>query len=115
MLILDDWATICDNAKGVFGIIGIFVTIIKIFIPLALIVFGMLDMGKAVTNGDEKEIKKELVTFIRRAIAAIVVFFIPTIVGIVMQLINNSLSDANACGYAQCVSDVTGVSGKCGN
>ncbi len=118
MLILDEAAIFCQNTQGLFSILGIFVTAIKIFIPIALIVFGMIDMGKAVTNGKEDEIKKSLMTFIRRAIAAIVVFFIPTIVGVIMQLVNNSLTQdpgnaTDVCGYDQCVKAVTGIGGKC--
>ena len=117
MLIFDEAAIFCDNTAGLFSILGIFVTAIKIFIPLALIVFGMLDMGRAVTNGKEDEIKKSLMTFIRRAIAAVVVFFIPTIVGMLMQLVNNSLKTGDdvedACGYDKCIKNVTNVGGKC--
>ncbi len=116
-ILADEASIFCNDTGGLFSILGIFVTAIKIFIPIALIVFGMIDMGKAVTNGKEEEIKKSLMTFIRRAIAAVVVFFIPTIVGVIMQLVNNSLrqggDDPDACGYQQCIQNVTGVKGKC--
>ena len=110
---MDSIGLFCDNTKGLFSLLGIFITAIKIFVPIALIVFGMLDLGKAVTSGNDDEIKKQLKSFLMRAIAGVLVFFIPTIVGLVMQMINQSLSDANACGYSVCVSQVTGVSGKC--
>ena len=109
-------STFCSN-EGVltlFSILGIGVTAIKIAIPIILIIMGMLDMGKAVTSGKDDEIKKELVVFLKRAIAAILVFFIPSLVGLIMQIVNNSLTDSNACGYSQCVSKLTGVGGKCG-
>ena len=105
----------CSN-EGVltlFSILGIGVTAIKIAIPIILIIMGMLDMGKAVTSGKDDEIKKELVVFLKRAIAAILVFFIPSIVGLIMQILNNQLTDSNACGYSQCVQKITGVGGKC--
>lgn len=112
---MGDASTFCSNegVQTLFSILGIGVTAIKIAIPIILIIWGMLDMGKAVTSGKDDEIKKQLVTFLKRAIAAILVFFIPSIVGLVMQIINNNLTDSNACGYSQCVAKITGVGGKC--
>ena len=110
---MDYTAQFCQNTKGLFDLLGIFVTAIKIFIPVALIVFGMLDMGKAVTSGKDDEIKKQITVFIKRVIAAVIVFFVPTIVGLMMQMINRSVTDIDTCGYSQCVQSVTGISGKC--
>lgn len=105
----------CSNSgvSTLFSILGIGVVAIKIAIPIILIILGMLDMGKAVTSGKDDEIKKQLVAFLKRAIAAILVFFIPSIVGLIMQIINENLQDADSCGYDQCVKDITGVGGKC--
>lgn len=108
-------ATFCSNSgvQTLFSILGFGVTAIKIAIPIILILLGMLDMGKAVTAGKDDEIKKQLVQFLKRAIAAILVFFIPSIVGLIMQIVNDNLTDADACGYSQCVAKITGVGGKC--
>lgn len=105
----------CGNSgvQTIFTILGFGVTAIKIAIPIILILWGMLDMGKAVTSGKDDEIKKQLVTFLKRAIAAILVFFIPSIVGLFMQIINDNLTDSGACGYSICVAKITGVGGKC--
>lgn len=112
---MQDAAVFCGDpgVQTLFSILGFGVTAIKIAIPIILILLGMLDMGKAVTSGKDDEIKKQLVIFLKRAVAAILVFFIPSLVGLVMQLINNNLTDSGACGYAQCVQKITGVSGKC--
>ncbi len=108
-------ATFCSNSGvlTIFTILGFAVTALKIVIPIILIILGMLDMGKAVTSGKDDEIKKQLVVFLKRAIAAIAVFFVPSIVGLIMQIINENLTDSNACGYSQCVQKITGVGGKC--
>lgn len=117
MLILEMNAdTFCSNAGvlSLFEFLGIAVTAIKIAIPIILIVLGMLDMGKAVTSGKDDEIKKQLKVFLFRAVAAVLVFFIPSIVGLVMQTINTNLgAEAGACGYSECVRAITGVGGKC--
>ena len=101
----------CSGTEGLFKLLGIAIIIIKIAIPIILIVFGMLDMGKAVTSGKDEDIKKQLGSFLRRAIAAVLVFFVPTIVGIIMQAVNESIAGAGACGYAACIQYATGVPG----
>lgn len=90
----------CDDMKSVLTVLGYIITAFKIIIPILLIIFGMLDMGKAVTSGKEDEIKKSAMTFMRRAIAAIVIFFIPAIVGLVMSTLDSE-SDANS--YKACL------------
>ena len=44
-------------------IVSLIVTLIKIGVPILLIVFGMLDLGKAVMAQKEDEIKKSQQTF----------------------------------------------------
>lgn len=55
-------------------IISLIITLIKIVVPVLLIVFGMLDLGKAVMANKEDEIKKGQQTFVKRLIAAVLVF-----------------------------------------
>ena len=62
------------------------ITIIKIGIPLLLIIFGMLDLGKGVIASKEDEIKKGQQMFIKRLITAVLVFFVVTIVQLVIGL-----------------------------
>lgn len=103
-----DPAKFCEATSGLFSLLGIAVTAIKVIIPIVLIVMGMLDMGKAVTNGKDDEIKKQLMSFLRRAIAAVLVFFIPTIVGLIMQMVNDATHESTD-GYKTCIAEITGV------
>ena len=97
MLILDgiSAAEFCRNTASLWGLLGIAVTAIKVAIPIILIVMGMLDMGKAVTAGKDEEIKKSALTFLRRAIAAVLIFLTPTILILISNLIGapESLQD----------------------
>lgn len=70
------------------SLIANIITAIKVVIPILLIVWGMLDLGKAVIAQKEDEIKKGQQTFMKRAIAAVIVFFIPTIVGIILGVVD---------------------------
>ena len=68
-------------------IVALIVNIIKVFVPILLIVWGMLDLGKAVMAQKEDEIKKGQQTFVKRLIAAAIVFFVVSIVKLVVDLV----------------------------
>ena len=76
---------------------GIF-PIIQIGIPILLIVMGSIDLGKAVMSSDDKEIKGATGKLIKRAIAAVAVFFVTTIVTLLMNLFNTSDSGVEGTG-----------------
>lgn len=61
------------------------IVLIKIAVPVILVIFGMLDFMKGVIASKEDEIKKGQQAFIKRIIAAVVVFFMITIVQLVMN------------------------------
>lgn len=61
--------------------------LIRIGVPLLLIFFGMLDLGKAVMAQKEDEIKKGQQTFVKRLVAAVLVFLVFFIVEIVIGLV----------------------------
>ena len=113
MEILFTASDFCTKTQALWGLLGIAIVAIKVVIPIALIIFGMLDMGKAVTSGKDDEIKKQLMAFMRRAIAAVLVFFVPTIVGMLMQMVNQSVTNSeDTCGWATCIQYATGAVGN---
>ena len=80
----------CSDLKPIINFIknGVF-PIIQIGIPILLIIFGSIDLGKAVLSSDDKEIKGATGKLIRRIIYAVAIFFIVTIV----HLVFNTLGD----------------------
>jgi len=95
----------CGNLSFNFSgmipyVISMVVTIIKIAVPVVLIIFGMIDFLKAVTASKEDEIKKGQQTFIKRLIAAVIVFFVVQIVQLVASFASNN--DANVTGCFNC-------------
>lgn len=69
------------------------VDLIKIGVPVLLIIFGMLDFGKAVMAQKEDEIKKAQTLFIKRLLSAALVFFVFIIVELVFNLVASGESD----------------------
>ena len=96
--ILDGESILCDPTTGllsVFGVVGNIISFIKIAVPIILILMGSIDLTKAVMASKDDDIKKAQSTLIKRAIIGVVIFFIPTIVTLLLNLINQN-SD-NAC------------------
>ncbi len=88
-----------ENVLKVFQIGGYLLLVAKILIPILLIIFGCVDMFKAVV-GDSEALKKQIPMFIKQCIAAVVVFLIPTIVEFAFTLIpdgDKSLEKYEAC------------------
>jgi len=80
--------SICgSDGEALISVISSVITIIQIAVPILLIIFGSIDLMKAVMAGKEDEIKKSQNTFVKRAIAAIIVFFVPMIVNLLIGLV----------------------------
>ena len=73
-------ASTCGGLLEVITIIRKVIDVIKIVIPVALILFGLIDLGKAVIAGKEDEMKKAQGTLIKRVIYAVAVFLVVQIV-----------------------------------
>ena len=89
--------TIDDNCGGLEPIVriiklGVF-PIVQIGIPILLIVFGTIDLGKAVISSDEKEVKQAQSRLIKRCIYAAAIFFITTIVSLIMSLVGTGADE----------------------
>lgn len=91
----------CENTSGILQFVGWVVTIVKIGMPLLIIIFGVLDFGKAVTGGDTKNIQESFKKFGIRVLAGLLIFFIPSIVMWLFTLIA-SFQDATSKGYKTC-------------
>ena len=78
-------------------IIHTIITLIQYGVPLLLIMFDMLDLGKAVVASKEDEIKKGQQMFIKRLIAAVIVFFVVSVVELVVGLAANDDGGIKDC------------------
>ncbi len=79
---------------------------ICILIPIALILFGVFDLGKAVIASDEKEVKGAQSRLIKRVIYAIVVFLVPQLVSLIMGIVSIGVDDGSTENWATCWNSV---------
>lgn len=80
-----------DDANSIRSLINTIMTYVKIIVPILLIVFGCLDFGKAVIASDQEALKKAQSAFVKRVIAAVLIFFLPMLINLVMDIINKAL------------------------
>lgn len=73
-------ASNCGGLLDVVRLIRNVIDLLKWLIPIALILFGLIDLGKAVMAGKEDEMKKAQGTLIKRVIYAVAVFLIVQLV-----------------------------------
>ena len=81
---------------------------IKIGVPIILVVVGMFDMGKAITQQKEDEIKKAQSLLVKKAIAAALVFLMFSLVQLVVSVVSPDTTASGSESWA-CVKEILGV------
>lgn len=64
---------------------------IRIIAPILVIVFGSIDMFKAVIASNPDQMKKAQNTLVKRILIAIGLFFVPTVVNLILDLASASM------------------------
>ncbi len=108
-ILADVCGTECSALSGlengipgeIASIIAAVIFLIKVVVPIALVIFGMLDLGKAVMSQKEDEIKKGQQTFLKRLVAAAIVFLVIFVAQVVIQIAAGSDSTVWSC--ADCI------------
>lgn len=92
--------SICEMSSldPIWNIVGFVVKAIWIGVPILLIIFGMIDLGKAVIASKEDEIKKATKAFGKRFLYAVGVFAVVWIVQIVLSTVS-SVAGSDAINY----------------
>lgn len=97
---LGDNVSLSIDAK-IARTVHIVILVIQIVVPIVLVIFGMIDLMKAVISGKEDEIKKNQMTFVKRLIAAAIVFFVFVIVKLLISFVAGDNS-TNLINCANC-------------
>ena len=96
MYILDAAATFCEDTVAIWKLIGLVINILKIAIPIIIVLMAMIDLGKAVMAGEDKEIKAAQKMLIKRLIYGVVIFFVVTLVQAAFGLVGKNF-DSDLC------------------
>lgn len=84
----------CKSLIGeeAFNLINDIMKWIRIIVPILLIVFGVIDFSGAVFGSKEEDMKKSRDRFIKRILAAVIVFLIPIFINLILELANSAWS-----------------------
>ena len=106
----------CAGTIGEKGIPGDLVSIIhyiylaiQVVVPILLIIFGMIELAKALVSQKEDEIKKAQGSFLKKLIVAVIVFLTFSIVKLVFDFANSGNTDAT--NIWNCVNQI--INNKC--
>ena len=98
LLFLDESTACIDGSLlNIMRLVRLVIKVLQIAVPVGLILMGTIDMAKSVIAGDEKKIKEAQKPFVKRIVAAIIVFLIPYIVNIAINLVVSDASDWRNC------------------
>lgn len=86
---LDEADCICEDLTPVLTVVGYVIWGIKILVPIALIVIGMIKLASAIMSKDDGEIKKAQSALLTKLIVGVVVFLVPTVVMAVMNIVGD--------------------------
>ena len=92
----------------IVDVVHVIILAIQIFVPIVLVIYGMLDLAKAVMGQKEDEIKKGQQTFIKRIIAAAIVFFVITIVKMVLSFLAGGTENGSIYQCVNCFIEGSG-------
>ena len=93
--------SICSNPEvlEVMRIVNMAIMIIKIAVPIILILVGMITLMKTIKVGNDDLLAKAKKQLINNALAAVVIFLIPTLVNVIVK-VSDSTNQYRDCLYA---------------
>ena len=91
----------CKDLGPILGIIHAVIFLLQVLVPIGLILYGMLDLAKAVISSKEEEMKKAQSMLIRRVVYAVAVFLVVWIVRLVMNVVVDN-ADTSANNWTKC-------------
>ena len=107
---LDLVQLLADSCQGLGPIIVVIKSVFKLIqfaIPIALVFFATIDLGKAVISSDEKQVKAAQSQLIKRCIYAVLIFFVVTLVTLITNIVAKGVADdsnnnADTSSWATC-------------
>lgn len=79
-----------SDISVIFQAIGYVIVIVKILLPIIIMCWTIIDLMKIVLSGEMEKIKESSNKFVKRLIAAVVVFFVPTALNYILLFIGNA-------------------------
>lgn len=90
--------SVCSNPDllSTMLIVNQVINLLKILVPIGLIIFSSIDLLKSVIATDQEGIAKKKSAIPKRALAAVIIFLIPSLIDLVMVVANDTF-EYNSC------------------
>ncbi len=101
----NDYDNLCNNAgaKNAISFIGKLVVVALWVVPLIIIVLGMVDFTKATISNDEKAVGKATSALIKRIVAGLAAFVVPTLILAILKNIGVTKYIEQNADYTSCM------------
>ena len=101
--------TFCVNSASAWFVAGSLLIVFRIIVPILIIIFGVIDFGKSVVTQDDNSLKNNISFFVKRLAAGVIIFFIPTIISVAMNMVAGfSENSANFSDCTECLNNPFG-------
>ena len=87
----------CHDVLTTLKLVSVFLLIIRLCVPIFIIFMGAFDLYNTVTSGKSDDLNKGIKTLGKRCIIGLIVFFIPTIINLVVNGLDKSNADYKTC------------------
>ena len=81
----------CDvggaNIKDFMQVFKLVITVVQYAVPVALILWGSIDLFKSITTGKDEEIKKKQTVLFKKVLSAVIIFLLPWLVFSILSLL----------------------------
>ena len=104
-----DISGLCDKTPviSVLRFLGILLFVAKVLVPVLIIGMGIYHLFSIITSGKDDEVKKQVNNIVKRVIAGVIIFLLPSFVYWIFDV-----AGATDGGYSNCVNCILDL-GKC--
>lgn len=89
-----------EDVKALMDDFNRYYRLIEVIIPILIILFGSIDLTKAVLNQDKDAMQKSIQAFVKRCIAGLAIYFLPLIIEVLLSLPGLPDAESVLCGIA---------------
>ena len=76
-----------DQLIEIYKIFAIILSIVKLFIPIILIIYGTIDLFFVIIKGKKENFYNSIIKFVKKILVGIFIFFLPSLILLVFNSI----------------------------
>lgn len=85
------------DLSAFMGVFKLIIQVIQYAVPVALILWGTIDLFKSIISSKEEEIKKKQTLLFKKILSAVIIFLLPWLVFTIMSLLGGSVGEFGNC------------------